>query len=175
MKLALMTVLAGLAATLATGCFGTSSPGSSGATGGAGGTSGSGGIDPAKDPLYAQRKQCLDKINAYRDTLNLPHYTLWTGESACADNQAKSDSQSGKAHGAFGDCGESAQNECPGWNIDKISSASGSCLDMMWAEGPGTDFSKHGHYLNMSSTQYTKVACGFSAASGTVWAVQDFK
>ncbi len=32
------------------------------------------------------------------------------------------------------------------------------------------------HYLNMTSRQYTKVACGFAVLSnGTVWAVQDFQ
>jgi len=52
----------------------------------------------------------------------------------------------------------------------------GSCLQMMWAEGPGSDFSAHGHYLNMSSTNYTKVACGFYVTpQGTVWTLQDFK
>ena len=47
----------------------------------------------------------------------------------------------------------------------------------MWAEGPGTDFSAHGHYINMSSTDYTQVACGYYTTSDgkTVWAVQDFK
>ena len=50
------------------------------------------------------------------------------------------------------------------------------CLAMMWAEGPGSDFSAHGHYINMSSTQYTKVACGFyTLQDGSVWAVQDFR
>ena len=52
----------------------------------------------------------------------------------------------------------------------------GGCLDMMWAEGPGADFATHGHYINMSSTKYSKVACGFyTMASGKVWSVQDFK
>jgi hypothetical protein len=50
------------------------------------------------------------------------------------------------------------------------------CLDMMWAEGPGADYSTHGHYINMSSPSYTKVACGFAvAANGTFWAVQNFQ
>lgn len=141
---------------------------------GGGSTGGSGGTGNSNDPLQAQRQQCVNKINAYRKTLNLPPYKLWN-KGSCADGQAKSDKQSGTAHGAFGDCGESAQNECPGWPISKISSASGSCLDMMWAEGPGSNFQQHGHYINMSSTKYTMVACGFSATSGSVWAVQDFK
>jgi hypothetical protein len=46
----------------------------------------------------------------------------------------------------------------------------------MWAEGPGADFQTHGHYINMSSTKYTKVACGFyETPTGSVWAVQDFQ
>jgi hypothetical protein len=46
----------------------------------------------------------------------------------------------------------------------------------MWNEGPGEDFSKHGHYINMSSTKYTKVACGFwTTPKGSVWAVQNFR
>lgn len=138
------------------------------------GSSGAGGTGSSSDPLAAQRQQCLNKINTYRKTLNLPPYKLWN-KGACADSQAKSDEQSGTAHGAFGKCGEHAQNECPGWPISKISSASGSCLDQMWAEGPGSNFQQHGHYINMSSTKYTMVACGFSASSGSVWAVQDFK
>jgi hypothetical protein len=41
----------------------------------------------------------------------------------------------------------------------------------MWGEGPGG-----GHYENMSSNEYTAVACGFhDTGSGGVWAVQDFK
>lgn len=47
---------------------------------------------------------------------------------------------------------------------------------MMWAEGPGADFQQHGHYINMSSTSYTTVACGFyTTAGGDVWSVQDFR
>ena len=107
--------------------------------------------------------------------IGLPPYQRWSAEESCADGQAKSDSQSGTAHGAFGQCTENAQNECPGWPGPPDQMIP-QCLAMMWAEGPGTDFSKHGHYINMSSTQYTKVACGFyTLRDGTVWAVQDFR
>ena len=52
----------------------------------------------------------------------------------------------------------------------------GNCLQMMWNEGPGTDFATHGHYINMSSTSYTMFACGFfTLKNGSVWAVQNFK
>ena len=118
---------------------------------------------------------CVDTINNYRTTLGLPPYQRWNAEESCADGQCKSDSQSGTAHGAFGQCSEFAQNECPGWPGPPASMIP-QCLQMMWAEGPGADFSKHGHYINMSSTQYTQVACGFYTLSdGSVWAVQDFR
>ena len=50
------------------------------------------------------------------------------------------------------------------------------CLQMMWNEGPGADFNTHGHYINMSSTKYTKVFCGFyDLGNGKFWSVQDFQ
>ena len=50
------------------------------------------------------------------------------------------------------------------------------CLQMMWNEGPGDFYGGHGHYINMSSTQYTKVSCGYyTLADGSVWATQDFQ
>lgn len=92
----------------------------------------------------------------------------------CASDQCKSDSMSGQAHGAFGQCGEWAQNECPGWPGPPESMIV-NCLQMMWDEGPGQDFQKHGHYINMSSMQYTEVACGFyETPNGSFWAIQNF-
>jgi len=118
---------------------------------------------------------CVDKINEYRATLGLPPYARWTDAEMCSDGEAQSDSISMTAHGAFGTCSEWAQNECPGWG-GTPDSIIGPCLDMMWAEGPGADFSKHGHYINMSSMNYTQVACGFWVTpQGSVWAVQNFK
>ena len=61
-------------------------------------------------------QQCVDIINNYRATLDLPPYARWTDQEACASSEAASDSQSGTAHGAFGMCKESAQNECPGYS-----------------------------------------------------------
>lgn len=118
---------------------------------------------------------CVDTINMYRATLSLPPYTRWKAEETCGDGQAKSDSMTMTAHGAFGMCSESAQNECPGWP-GPPSAMITDCLAQMWAEGPGADFSKHGHYINMSSSSYSTVACGFYTLSdGSVWAVQDFQ
>ena len=92
---------------------------------------------------------------------------------AC-DAEAASDGMTGTAHGAFGMCGEGAQNECPGWPGPPASMITG-CLELMWNEGPGDDFATHGHYINMSNTGYTRVACGFAEANDGVWSVQNFQ
>ncbi|MEO6420351.1 MAG: CAP domain-containing protein [Polyangiaceae bacterium] len=145
----------------------TTDPGDGGALGSDGG--GSSMSDGTAEQL------CIDSINGYRKTLGLTPFTRWNAEEPCADGQAKSDSAGGTAHGAFGMCGENAQNECPGWP-GPASDMIPKCLMQMWGEGPGSDFSKHGHYLNMSSTKYTMVSCGFYALpDGKVWAVQDFR
>ena len=45
----------------------------------------------------------------------------------------------------------------------------------MWDEGPGEPFSEHGHYINMSNPEFTRVACGiFTAEDGEIWSVQNF-
>ena len=148
---------------IAIGCSG-------GAAGGDGGAGDGGG---ASDGTVEQL--CVDTINEYRATLGLPPYQRWTDKESCADGQAQSDSMTNKAHGAFGQCTENAQNECHGWPGPPETMIKG-CLKMMWAEGPGADFATHGHYINMSSTKYTKVACGFTkTSSGSYWSVQDFR
>lgn len=153
--------------------------GGDGGSGGGGvglgaGSTGTGAGNTSSGGPAGAAQTCVDAINQYRSTLGLPAYARWTDAESCADGQAASDSQSGSAHGAFGACGENAQNECPGWP-GPPEQMIGGCLDMMWAEGPGADFSTHGHYINMSSTDYSKVACGFTVlGDGSVWAVQDF-
>ena len=121
------------------------------------------------------RQDCVAAINADRATLGLPAYAEWTDAETCTDGQAKADSVSGTPHSAFGMCGESAQDECPGWP-GPPDMMIGQCMAQMWAEGPGDDFATHGHFINMSSTAYTMVSCGFfTLADGSVWATQDFK
>jgi hypothetical protein len=124
---------------------------------------------------YAEtRQRCVDRINELRDSVGLPPYERWMDGESCADDEAKRDGEANRAHGAFGSCGEWAQNECPGWgSLDSIVSG---CLDLMWSEGPGADFATHGHYINMTSTSYTGVACGFHVmGDGSVWSVQNFR
>lgn len=131
--------------------------------------------DDPGDPYGQARQLCVDTINMYRATIGLPPYQRWTDAESCSDDEAAADGQSGTPHGAFGQCGEFAQNECPGWPSPAEESLPG-CLEQMWAEGPGEDFNMHGHYINMSSEQYTMVACGFAdAGGGELWMVQNFK
>jgi hypothetical protein len=155
---------------------GSSSSGGSGSSGSGGSGSGGGGSSSSGGSGDSSPEQlCVDTINQYRATLNLPAYARWSAEESCADGQALSDSASGTAHGAFGTCGEVAQDECPGWPGPPSSMITG-CLQQMWAEGPGPFDQGHGHYDNMSNSSYTQVACGFYILpDGSVWATQDFK
>ena len=46
----------------------------------------------------------------------------------------------------------------------------------MWDEGPGEDFQAHGHYINMSDPNGSRVACGrYEAPNGDVTSVQNFQ
>ncbi|MFV8750447.1 CAP domain-containing protein [Nannocystaceae bacterium ST9] len=138
-------------------------------------TTGDGDTGNPDNPYDAAAQHCVDTINMYRATLDLPPYERWIEAEVCSGEEAQSDSMTQTPHGAFGQCGEWAQNECPGWPGPPEQLLDG-CLAQMWAEGPGEPFSEHGHYINMSSTQYTKVACGFyQTGQGDYWAVQNFQ
>ncbi len=141
------------------------------ATSSGGGSSGTG-IDIATPPAGSSfdtlRNSCLDSINAYRRQVGAPPLTQRTDKGSCVDQQSAQDGASGRAHGSFGSCGESAQNECPGWGGDPGSSQQ-ACLKMMWAEGPGG-----GHYENMKNPAYRQVACGYANTGGGYWMIQNF-
>ena len=118
-------------------------------------------------------QDCVDRINQFRwECQCLPPLERWSEAEGCTDQQSADDQASGVAHDNFGACNENAQNTCPNWGSD--ASVIDGCLQMMWDEGPGEPFSEHGHYINMSSTSYTKVACG-RAGNGQVWSNQNFK
>jgi hypothetical protein len=127
------------------------------------------------DALAAARAQCVQIINQDRATLNPPSPALEedTAEEACVDGQAQADYQANTAHSAFGNCRESAQDECPNWP-GPPSSIMTNCLAQMWAEGPPAA-GQDNHWLNMSNAKYKKVACGFyQTPTGKWWATQDF-
>jgi integrase len=70
------------------------------------------------------------------------------------------------------------QNECPGWlGWGSVASTVSGCLQQMWDEGPGDFYGPppHGHYLNMSSRSFTRVACGYFTSGGATTAVQNFQ
>jgi hypothetical protein len=127
--------------------------------------------DPAED--------CVRRINQFRcECQHLPPLMRWRDGEACADQMAQYDAMNpDPPHAGFraGICeGGYAQNECPGW--PGVSSTISGCLQQMWDEGPGEPFIEHGHYINMSSTRYSMVACGFyTDGSGRVWAAQNFR
>ncbi|MBI5486212.1 MAG: hypothetical protein HY905_02650 [Deltaproteobacteria bacterium] len=124
--------------------------------------------------LEEYRRRCVEGINGYRATLGLPPLVRWADVEGCTDGEARSDSESGTAHGSFGACRERAQNACPAYPT--LESTVSLCLQQMWDEGPGEPFSEHGHFLNMSSGEFSEVACGFfEMPNGDVWAVQDFR
>jgi hypothetical protein len=134
------------------------------------------------DPYTEYRQQCVHRINYYRSLAGLGMLTRNLTKEACVDSQCQSDAASGAAHGAFGACGESAQDECPGWG--SLLSIVTGCLQQMWDEGPPpagtpcggstTCYQQHGHYINMTGP-YARVACGFFVGSGgKVQAIQNF-
>ncbi len=130
--------------------------------------------DPG-NPYDAAAEHCVAVINMYRATLDLAPLERWTDAEECSNGEAESDAMTNTPHGAFGTCGEWAQNECPGWPGPPEQLLDG-CLAAMWAEGPGEDFQQHGHYINMSNPSYTRVACGFhQTGQGDYWAVQNFQ
>ena len=123
------------------------------------------------------RDDCVARINQFRwECQCLPPLTRWNAGEACADQQAEYDVTHGPHAGIRAmicSPGGGGQNECPGWGSSE--DVLDGCMQAMWDEGPGEDFQAHGHYLNMSNTAYTGVACGFhTTANGRVWAVQNF-
>jgi hypothetical protein len=156
---------------------GKSSGGGGGASGaggtGSAGTSGAGGTGSV-DPYASARQTCVDRVNTLRATKGLGPIPRLASAEKCADGQAKKDSESGTAHGAFNDCVNQvqgwtsvAQNECPGYG--SVASTLSTCIDQMWAEGPGG-----GHYDNMVGGS-DFIACGFyTTPGGKVWMIQDF-
>ena len=180
----------------ASGLAGTSAlAGSSGASGSSAGASaaGAGGAcvenlgctltaAPLTDDIH---QDCVDRINQFRTQCAcLPPLARWTEGEACADQMSEYDAMQNMAHAGFEDkiCGsnQGGQNECPGYSSN--SQVISLCLQQMWSEGPGPEdpcdgqcFQDHGHFINMTSTSTTKVACGFyTTSSGKVWAAQNF-
>ena len=129
-------------------------------------------------------QDCVDRINQFRTQCAcLPPLTRRMDGEACADQMAEYDAAKNTAHAGHADkiCQPTgAQNSCPGYSSNN--QVISLCLQQMWDEGPpptnpcnGDCFQEYGHFINMTSTSTTKVACGFhTTTSGKVWAVQNF-
>lgn len=122
-------------------------------------------------------QECVDIINAYRAKHAQPALARWESAESCVRSQAEADATATDAHAGFGNCGELAQNTCPGW--PSVETVLGGCLLNMYCEGPsqsGQWDNAHGHHMNMVSNDYTQVACGFYPMSdGSYWVNIDFK
>jgi hypothetical protein len=130
---------------------------------------------------------CVERVNQFRACVCLPPLARWTAGEACADQDAEYDSEQGTAHaGAQANICDwgNAQDECPDWKRSTAASVIDGCLQMMFEEGPppsgsctGQCYSDHGHYINMTGTNYKSgVACGFyTTSTGSVWATQNFR
>lgn len=136
------------------------------------------GCEPEFEQTGDFYEDCVARINQFRwECQCLPPLERWVEAESCADAQAQYDYEVGRAHAGINDriCepGGGSQNECPGYApmFDIVD----FCLQQMWDEGPGEDFQAHGHYLNMSDTRVTKVACGrYETPDGDIWSVQNF-
>jgi Cysteine-rich secretory protein family len=165
-----------------------------GGTGGAAPTAGSGGAGGCVANLACKlnpppstgdlHQDCVDRINQFlTQCACLPALTRRTDGEDCADQMAEYDAMKNQAHAGVTDkiCQPGgAQNSCPGYSSN--AQVIGLCMQQMWDEGPpptstctGDCYQTHGHFINMTDPDVTKVACGFhTTSSGKVWAVQNF-
>ena len=165
--------------------------GGTGATGGTGAIGGTGACvknlgcklspPPSTGDIY---QDCVDRINQFlTHCACLPALTRRKDGEACADQMAEYDASMNSAHaGAIAQICQpgGSQNECPAYSSN--AQVIGLCMQQMWDEGPPpttpcTDscYEDHGHFINMTDKDITKVACGFYTTSpGKVWAAQNF-
>jgi hypothetical protein len=134
---------------------------------------------PDTGDFYAD---CVARVNQFRACVCLPPLERRMDAEACMDQQCEYDSTR-DAHSGFRDniCEPSgrSQNECPGYrDKDQVITL---CLQQMFDEGPpaedpceGDCYQEHGHYINMTSTRITGVACGYFEGEEGAWSVQNF-
>ncbi len=164
-----------------------------GAATGTGGSPGSGGSSGGCTPDYAcmptapdtgdYQADCVARVNQFRACVCLPPLARWNAGEACADQDAAYDPANGAHAGFIADlCTPEgyAQDECPGWGSE--TEVVSGCLQQMFDEGPpptnpctGSCFQMYGHFINMTNTTYSMVACGIATVNGQVTAVQDFQ
>ncbi|MDB5051367.1 MAG: hypothetical protein JWO30_4438 [Fibrobacteres bacterium] len=126
----------------------------------------------------AEKKLCLDTINAYRAMVGAKAVTWSKSLEAFADQGARYDAERNVAHGHFSAYSKyavpsDAENAIPGWPLKSYKTVAAVVAEgakMMWAEGPGG-----GHYENIKGS-HTQVGCGiYVTPTGAVWVIHDFK
>ncbi|MEO6774282.1 MAG: CAP domain-containing protein [Kofleriaceae bacterium] len=150
-----------------------------GGDGGAGSDmgSGSGGNLTAK-------QFCVAETNRYRAMNGKPAVTEAANLEAYADTGAMTDYTANSPHSHFSATSGGgiafAENECPGhsgWHLSPggdLNALVGMCIAAFYAEGPGSDYSTHGHYINMMGA-YATLGCGiFTAGNNDVTIIQDY-
>jgi Cysteine-rich secretory protein family len=121
---------------------------------------------------------CVARVNQFRACVCLPPLARWDAGESCANQDSQFDYTQNTAHAGFQGkvCTPqgNAENECPSWpSTTQIVSG---CMQQMFDEGPGTPYSAHGHFINMTNTSYKTVACGFyKSPDAGLWSVQNFQ
>jgi uncharacterized protein YkwD len=171
---------------LAIGCGGGSGSamvdGGGGGGGGGSGSGGGGGGSGSNTALV----ECVTQTNAYRAMNGKSALTESSQLETYAATGAMFDYENMMAHDHFtmtsGGGIAFAENECPGFDGWNIANAGGNmlslmdmCLQAFYDEGPGSDYSTHGHYINMMG-DYGTLGCGIyeDSSSGDVTIVQDY-
>ncbi|HTR55041.1 MAG TPA: CAP domain-containing protein [Kofleriaceae bacterium] len=152
-----------------------------GGTTGGGGGGGGGGVDAANGSA-TPLAYCVSQTNMYRATAGKPALTESSALEAYAATGAMYDFTNGPhAHFTATSGGgiAFAENECPvqgNWMLQPggdMTALVGMCVQAFYNEGPGSDYSTHGHYINMMGP-YTTLGCGIYQQGTGVTIVQDY-
>jgi hypothetical protein len=153
-----------------------------------GGDNGMSGVDggPGSSGASGPLVECVTQTNVYRQMNGKPALTESSQLEAYAAAGAMYDYQNMSAHDHFamtqGGGIAFAENECPGFDGWNIASSGGDmkslmdmCLQAFYDEGPGSDYSTHGHYINMMG-DYNTLGCGIyeDSSTGDVTITQDY-
>ena len=125
---------------------------------------------------------CVSETNRYRAMVGKPAVAESSSLEAYADTGAMVDfSSAPHDHFTMTDGGgiAMAENECPvqgNWMLQPggdMTALVGMCVQAFYNEGPGSDYSTHGHYINMMGP-YTTLGCGIYQQGTGVTIVQDY-
>jgi hypothetical protein len=136
---------------------------------------------------------CVSKIQSLRTSIGLSNGTNLVSVASkepaisgatygdCAWKEGQYDSTNGAhaAHSANLYHCLGTQNECVNWSLNAGETPTQMvkrCVQAWFNEGPGADYTTHGHYTNMTSTTYKNPTCGvYKNAAGKYTIAADFK